>query len=116
MNDDQYRGYDIPANTVVIPNVWSVLLVQSILRAILYFRRRAMTRDEQVYPDAHKFNPDRFLNRNGPETDPKDFVFGFGRRQALRSTFWQNLKFWTLLGYVRGKLSRTRMCGLRRLV
>ena len=41
-----------------------------------------MTRDEQVYPDAHKFKPDRFLNQNGPETDPKDFVFGFGRRQA----------------------------------
>lgn len=69
MNDDQYRGYDIPANTVIIPNVW------------------AMTRDEQVYPDAHKFNPDRFLNRNGPETDPKDFVFGFGRRVCPGKAF-----------------------------
>lgn len=38
MNDDQYRGYDIPANTVIIPNVWSVsclvhrfLLLRSVL-------------------------------------------------------------------------------------
>ncbi|KAI9449001.1 cytochrome P450 [Lactarius psammicola] len=72
MNDDQYRGYDIPANTVIIPNVW------------------AMTRDEQMYPDAHKFNPERFLNRNGLEseqTDPKDFVFGFGRRVCPGKAF-----------------------------
>ena len=87
MNDDQYRGYDIPANTVIIPNVWSVC--PSILVLFLTSsRRRAMTRDEQVYPDAHKFNPERFLNQNGPETDPKDFVFGFGRRQAASHSFF----------------------------
>ncbi|KAH9039121.1 cytochrome P450 [Lactarius pseudohatsudake] len=72
MNDDQYRGYDIPANAVIIPNVW------------------AMTRDEQMYPDAHRFNPERFLNQNGLEseqTDPKDFVFGFGRRVCPGKAF-----------------------------
>ena len=87
MNDDQYRGYDIPANTIIIPNVWSVC--PSILVLFLTSsRHRAMTRDEQVYPDAHKFNPERFLNQSGPETDPKDFVFGFGRRQATSRSFW----------------------------
>ena len=42
-----------------------------------------MTRDEEVYPDAQTFNPERFMNQNGPETDPKAFVFGFGKRQAV---------------------------------
>ena len=53
-----------------------------------------MTRDEQVYPDAHKFKPDRFLNQNGPETDPKDFVFGFGRRQASAYFPQRHFFFW----------------------
>lgn len=45
-----------------------------------------MTRDEQMYPEAELFNPERFMNQNGKEadqTDPKDFVFGFGRRQVV---------------------------------
>jgi cytochrome P450 len=44
-----------------------------------------MTRDEQMYPEAGLFNPERFMNQNGKEaeTDPRDFVFGFGRRQVL---------------------------------
>jgi hypothetical protein len=39
-----------------------------------------------MYPEAELFNPDRFMNQNGKEadqTDPRDFVFGFGRRQVL---------------------------------
>jgi cytochrome P450 len=45
-----------------------------------------MTRDEQMYPKAELFNPERFMNQNGEEadqTDPKDFIFGFGRRQVV---------------------------------
>jgi hypothetical protein len=45
-----------------------------------------MTRDEQMYPEAGIFNPERFMNLNGKEagqTDPRDYVFGFGRRQVL---------------------------------
>jgi hypothetical protein len=36
-----------------------------------------------MYPRADSFNPERFMDQNGSEseqTDPKDFVFGFGRR------------------------------------
>jgi hypothetical protein len=47
-----------------------------------------MTRDAQMYPEAGLFNPERFMNQNGKEagdqTDPRDFVFGFGRRQVLQ--------------------------------
>jgi Cytochrome P450 len=50
-----------------------------------------MTRDEQMYPEAELFNPERFMKQNGKEadqTDPRDFVFGFGRRQVLYSIVW----------------------------
>lgn len=72
IKDDQYRGYDIPADTMIIPNVW------------------AMTRDEQMYPEADLFNPERFMNQNGKEadqTDPRDFIFGFGRRECPGKVF-----------------------------
>jgi cytochrome P450 len=48
-----------------------------------------MTRDEQMYPEAELFDPERFMNQNGKEadqTDPKDFIFGFGRRQVVYSS------------------------------
>ena len=45
-----------------------------------------MTRDEEVYPDAESFKPERFL-RNGTLNkeirDPRDIVFGFGRRYVF---------------------------------
>ncbi|KAJ2934711.1 hypothetical protein H1R20_g2360, partial [Candolleomyces eurysporus] len=66
--DDEYKGYHIPAGTIVIANQW------------------AMLHDENVYTDPFEFNPDRFIN---PETgkidysrarDPGNTCFGFGRR------------------------------------
>ena len=45
--------------------------------------RRAMCRDESVYPNAHAFNPGRFLKDGhiDPDVkDPKELVLGFGRR------------------------------------
>ena len=45
--------------------------------------RRAMFRDESVYPDAHTFNPGRFLKDgqiNPDVKDPEQMVFGWGRR------------------------------------
>ncbi|KAF8595140.1 cytochrome P450 [Ceratobasidium sp. AG-I] len=56
--DDTYRDYHIPKGAIVIGNVW------------------AMSRDETVYTDPERFNPDRFLN---PQT-PCLPAFGFGRR------------------------------------
>lgn len=45
---------------------------------------RAMVRDESLYPDAHSFKPERFLEEIDAATerrrDPRAYVFGFGRR------------------------------------
>lgn len=42
---------------------------------------RNMTHDPAVYKNPMEFNPDRFLG-DLPEQDPKDMVFGFGRRSV----------------------------------
>jgi cytochrome P450 len=42
-----------------------------------------MTRDEEVYPNAESFKPERFIKDgalNKKIKDPRDIVFGFGRR------------------------------------
>ncbi|KAF5367916.1 hypothetical protein D9758_004438 [Tetrapyrgos nigripes] len=70
--DDVHDGYFIAKNTVVIPNMW------------------AMSRDPSVYSNPDIFNPNRFLGPN-PEQDPREYVFGFGRRicpgRLLAETF-----------------------------
>ncbi|TFK45744.1 cytochrome P450 [Heliocybe sulcata] len=61
---DQYRGYVIPKNAIVMVNVWSIL------------------RDERIYPDPSRFSPDRFMPGSSEEKqlDPREVAFGFGRR------------------------------------
>ncbi|THH16031.1 hypothetical protein EW146_g4550 [Bondarzewia mesenterica] len=59
ISDDVYKGYHIPAGSIVIGNV------------------RAMLHDELTFPEADKFKPERFLDTSikFPEV-----AFGFGRR------------------------------------
>ncbi|EPQ58584.1 cytochrome P450 [Gloeophyllum trabeum ATCC 11539] len=61
MADDVYDGYLIPKGSWVVANVWKFL------------------HDPDVYHNPFEFNPDRFMGALA-ERDPKDFVFGFGRR------------------------------------
>ncbi|KZP23269.1 cytochrome P450 [Athelia psychrophila] len=78
--DDEYRGYHIPAGTVVIPNTWAVL------------------NDERMYPDPFVFNPDRFM-KNGsldPSVRDPEAAFGYGRRicpgrHMAQDTIWVNI-------------------------
>ncbi|KAG8686686.1 hypothetical protein FRC09_013975 [Ceratobasidium sp. 395] len=58
IEEDVYRGYRIPAGSIVMGNVW------------------AITRNPEVYPDPETFNPDRFSDGTVPDAP----VFGFGRR------------------------------------
>ncbi|KAM5537299.1 hypothetical protein V8D89_009029 [Ganoderma adspersum] len=65
IDDDEYRGYHIPGQTMVIANMWK------------------MTQDPTYYPDPQRFRPDRWLemDRHVYEfADPRKIVFGFGRR------------------------------------
>ena len=56
--------------------------------------RRAMTHDPEVYPDPDEFLPSRFaapmeggLVQEPPAPDPRDVVFGFGRRACAGWAF-----------------------------
>ncbi|KAI3614000.1 cytochrome p450 [Moniliophthora roreri] len=65
--EDEYKGYRIPKNSVVIANIWAIL------------------HDEATYgPHPNIFDPSRFLTEDGSLNtaipDPSTSVFGFGRR------------------------------------
>ncbi|KAJ7627084.1 cytochrome P450 [Roridomyces roridus] len=62
--EDEYRGYRIPAGSIVIANVWAIM------------------NDETMYPNPRIFEPERFLlegKLNSSILDPQ-LMFGFGRR------------------------------------
>ncbi|KAF9480937.1 cytochrome P450 [Pholiota conissans] len=63
--DDQYQGYVIPGQSLIITNIWAIL------------------NDETIYPNPRLFNPDRFLKDGKLHCsilDPVNVGFGFGRR------------------------------------
>ncbi|KAJ7485390.1 cytochrome P450 [Mycena latifolia] len=67
MEDDIHGGFFIPKGSIVFPNIWY------------------MAHDPEVYTKPMAFDPLRFIASEGhvPERDPRDFVFGFGRRCAV---------------------------------
>ncbi|KAJ7723505.1 cytochrome P450 [Mycena maculata] len=62
--EDEYKGYRIPAGSLVIGNAWAIL------------------HDEVTYPDPYAFNPDRFLlnGKLNPAVQDPEVTWGFGRR------------------------------------
>ncbi|KAI1826532.1 putative cytochrome P450 oxidoreductase OrdA-like protein [Xylaria intraflava] len=62
--DDVFEDHFIPKGSMLLANIWQ------------------FTHDPELYPSPETFKPDRFLTIDGhePETDPREFVFGFGRR------------------------------------
>ena len=121
MEDDVYRGMHIPKGSLVRLFKLTVLTrtdILSISRYLptsgpypqLYFpallcaktsdvtffwRCRAIMHDEEIYPDSYTFNPDRFLTKVDADTErkrnPRNYVFGFGRRFVLSSSLDQSL-------------------------
>ncbi|KAJ7628753.1 cytochrome P450 [Roridomyces roridus] len=63
VKDDVYRNYHIPAGSIVMVNIWSIL------------------RDPVVFPDPLEFRPERFLN-DTRALDVTSSIFGFGRRSC----------------------------------
>ncbi|KAF7378306.1 Cytochrome P450 [Mycena sanguinolenta] len=62
--DDEYRGYHLPAGSIVFGNIWAIL------------------HDEIEYPDPYAFKPERFLlnGKLNPAVKDPQCAFGFGRR------------------------------------
>ncbi|KAJ8079595.1 hypothetical protein PM082_011182 [Marasmius tenuissimus] len=65
--EDVYRGYRIPAGSIVLANIWYII-----------------STTKSVYPDPFSFKPERFLTPDGklnPDVqDPTQAFFGFGKR------------------------------------
>ncbi|KAL6704260.1 hypothetical protein ACN47E_008428 [Coniothyrium glycines] len=87
--EDVCRGYRIPKGAIMLPNNW-------------WF-----THDPAVYPDPMAFRPERHLDTAGhkPEPDPRNFIYGYGRRicpgryvadNALFITIAQSLAVFTI--------------------
>ncbi|GJE98983.1 cytochrome P450 [Phanerochaete sordida] len=63
--DDEYKGFHIPARSIVLGNVWAIL------------------HDPERYPDPETFAPERFLDADGAlraDVPAPLSAFGFGRR------------------------------------
>jgi len=78
MHDDVYDNYFIAKGTKVIANIWSGCSL-TFYCLLMWYLRRAITHDEEIYPDPFRFDPSRHLGGN-TQPDPYKFVFGFGRR------------------------------------
>ncbi|OSD07446.1 cytochrome P450 [Trametes coccinea BRFM310] len=78
IEDAELRGYFIPRETMVVPNVWYCV-------RLIAVATRACMHDHRYYAEPERFNPDRFI-RDGrlhaDVLDPSNFVFGFGRRKC----------------------------------
>ncbi|KIO15719.1 hypothetical protein M407DRAFT_86828, partial [Tulasnella calospora MUT 4182] len=66
--DEVYDGYFIPKGTGVIANAWG------------------FSRDSKYYTNPSTFDPERYL-KQPPELDPREFVFGYGRRTCPGKEF-----------------------------
>ncbi|KLO09891.1 cytochrome P450 [Schizopora paradoxa] len=77
--DDEYKGYLIPAGTIIFANSW------------------AMAFNPIYFPEPHEFKPERWLSQfdekscEGPR--PNDFLFGFGRRACPGQDWGEKMLF-----------------------
>ncbi|KAJ7483475.1 cytochrome P450 [Mycena latifolia] len=73
--EDEYRGYRIPAGSIIIANTWQFPLT------LLIFYSESL-HVQLMYPDPYTFNPERFLlnGKPNPAVKSPDAAFGFGRR------------------------------------
>ncbi|KAJ7506022.1 cytochrome P450 [Mycena galericulata] len=60
--DDVYRGMFIPRGSLVLANIWAIL------------------HDEEVFPEASQFRPERYLETPGLQDKALGAIFGYGRR------------------------------------
>ncbi|KAJ7339879.1 cytochrome P450 [Mycena albidolilacea] len=58
--ENEYRGYRIPAGSIILGNTWAIF------------------HDEALYPEPFEFRPERFLSAAQPDRINPDPVMGFG--------------------------------------
>jgi len=81
--DDVYEGYFIPKGTYVLGNTW------------------AMNRDESVYTDPDKFQPERFFTPDGKlNSDTVSASFGFGRRICAGRNLAESTTFMAIASFL----------------
>ncbi|KAI9058197.1 CyP450 monooxygenase [Trametes sanguinea] len=81
MKDDSFRGYFVPADTILVVNVWDIL------------------HDPVEYPQPDEFRPERFIRDgqlNPDIRDPTQYMFGFGRRICPGRHFAEDALFLTI--------------------
>lgn len=88
LQDDVYEGHRLPRGTIVIANIWCVMLIRLFIDICTLpstLGDRHMTHDDKTYSKPMAFTPERYLHFDDhePEKDPRDVVFGFGRRSVL---------------------------------
>ncbi|KAF5372802.1 hypothetical protein D9757_011098 [Collybiopsis confluens] len=85
--DDKFEGMFLPKGSLIIPNIWG------------------MCHDENIYESPNVFNPDRFMEQAGDSStvslsqsnqDPRQMIFGFGRRQCPGRPFAESQVFFTM--------------------
>ncbi|KAE9390080.1 cytochrome P450 [Gymnopus androsaceus JB14] len=81
--DDSFEGKFLPKGSLIIPNIWG------------------MCHDEETYRSPDVFDPDRFINAKGDGLDtsvldPRQMIFGFGRRQCPGRPFAESQFFYTM--------------------
>ncbi|KAI0062571.1 cytochrome P450 [Artomyces pyxidatus] len=82
--DDEYKGYRIPAGSVVIGSIWGIL------------------HDPEIYPDPVKFEPERYIvsgELDCSRNDPTRIAFGFGRRICPGKHFSEDT-LWLLMARI----------------
>lgn len=87
VQDLQYREFTIPKDTTLLTNAWFAHFVTFSSQHLHgHIFKRAICHDENNYPNPFEFDPERFIGSN-PQVDPREVVFGGGRRYARMLCF-----------------------------
>ncbi|KAG1806338.1 cytochrome P450 [Suillus plorans] len=83
LDDDVYEGHFIPKGTTVMVNQW------------------ALSRNEDIFPDASRFDPSRHLTVDGKLKSPfiNHFAFGYGRR-ICPGRWFAEYTMWTAIAAI----------------